>query len=299
MQPALGIDWWRQDGRIAARLRPPSDLPVSVLVRGRPAGEVADLLPRLFSICREAQGLAVRLALGLPAGPGAEAAVQAEVRRDHLLKLCLHWPALLGLPVPGLPRGGPAGDPGPHLLGDRALPEDGAALEAWIGSGEGAAPLFAALYRAFAPGEAVADLPLVSAATALEAEARENSAAARQAGHPFLRAVEAARGRGPLWRAAACLVECVQDVLPAPVVLPDGTAVVPAARGLYAVRALADRGRVSALSRRTPTDHLTAPGGALEQALAALPAGKAALIPLMVDILSPCLPVSIREVQGA
>lgn len=299
MQPALGIDCWRQDGRIAARLHRPADLPVAALVQGRPAAEVADLLPRLFSICREAQGLAVRLALGLPAGPQAGVTVLAEVRRDHLLKLCLHWPALLGLPALGLPPGGLSGDPGPHLLAGTELPCSAADLANWLDEKAGVAPLFAALDRAFAPGESVADLPLVTPATAHSAGAQENSAAARQAGHPFLRAVEARRGRGPSWRAAACLVECVEPALPLPVLLADGTAVVPAARGLYAVRAEVAAGRVTALTRRTPTDHLTAPDGALEQALARLPAGKSALIPLVVDILSPCLPVSIREAADA
>ncbi|MBT25313.1 MAG: hydrogenase expression/formation protein HupK, partial [Rhodobacteraceae bacterium] len=45
--------------------RPAKVLPVAQLVRGKRIEEVADLLPRLFNLCRAAQRAAVRAALGL------------------------------------------------------------------------------------------------------------------------------------------------------------------------------------------------------------------------------------------
>lgn len=299
MQPVLGINWHRQGATIVARLQRPADLPIAALVKGRAPDELADLLPRLFSICREAQGLAVRMALGLPVAARATEAVLHEVRRDHLLKLCLHWPSLLGLAGIGLPPATAFDDPAAHLLAGSSLPDSAETLDRWLQSGTGVTPLFAALDHAFAPGEAATSQPLVTSATALAEGAQDNSAAARQATTSFLQAVESRRGRGPLWYAAGCLAECAGAVLPAPVLLADGTAVVPAARGLYAVRAGVTQGRVVSLTRRTPTDHLTAPGSGLDQALARLPAAKSALLPLVVDILSPCLAVSIREERDA
>ena len=78
-----------------------------------------------------------------------------------------------------------------------------------------------------------------------------------------------------------------------------GTAVVPAARGFYAVRAQAQNGRVTELRRLTPTDHLLAPGGILAQSLATLPPEHRDLADLVVDIIDPCVPVRIKEVANA
>ena len=64
-------------------------LPVEALVLGRPVAEAAELLPRLFNLCRMAQGLAAKLALGLPAteDPGTE------IIRDHVLSADRTQPA--------------------------------------------------------------------------------------------------------------------------------------------------------------------------------------------------------------
>ena len=56
---------------------------------------------------------------------------------------------------------------------------------------------------------------------------------------------------------------------------------------------------VTALSRVTPTDHLLAPGGALALSLARLPAATAGLAAVVVDILDPCVAVSVQELVHA
>lgn len=273
----------------------PAPLPIALMLQGRPVAEALDLLPRIFNLCRAAQAMALRLALGL--GAGDTTALRAEIRREHLAKLWLIWPGLLGLPPQPL-RADAWADVWADVWGG-AVPDD---LAGWLGAGRGAGPLLAAIARAFAPGEACARLPLVTPQSAFSAGPQENSVAARQAAHPLMRQAEHRFGRGPLWQALARVIEAdalAKGDLPAITVLPCGTAIVPAARGAYAIRAEACEGMLTRFERRTPTDHLCAPGGGLEQALTALPLEKHPLAPLVVDILSPCVPVAFREVADA
>jgi hypothetical protein len=79
--------------------------PLAALV-GRAAVEVPVLVGRLFSVCRMAQGVAslraVEGALGWQPDPRRWAAhdtlIAAETLLDHLSRICLDWPMLLGLP---------------------------------------------------------------------------------------------------------------------------------------------------------------------------------------------------------
>lgn len=274
----------------------PAELPLGALVLGRPVAEVAALLPRLFNLCREAQGLAARLSLGLAVG-GETAALADEVLRDHLLRLAVTLPPLMGLPVRGI-----AGDPLVVLFGPgRGLPVDLGGLRSWVAAGAGAATLVDAVARSFASGEAVVDLPLLDADTALSLVAVENSAAGRQAGHPLLRAVAARQGRGPLWRVLGMLADAEAAVagrLPAPVV-SGGVARVAAARGSYALRLCQAGGMVTRIDRVTPTDHLLVPGGALERALAALPVAKRHLAPVVAALHDPCMAVKVEGMRHA
>ncbi|RLL65104.1 hypothetical protein [Paenirhodobacter hankyongi] len=294
MSTALAITLRPAGAALAVQIVPPAPLPVAALMRGRPAEEVAQLLPRLFNLCGAAQGLAARLALGLPADA---ADTRREILRDHLAKLCLSGPRLLGLDPRPLPAGWAEGGAGLSVAlwgGDK--PAD---LAGWLASGRGMAPLLAEIAARFAPGEATADLPPLTEPMALTAQ--ENSPAGRVAEDPLMRAAEAAFGRGPLWRALGRLVDLdAFCAAPRPArVTEDGTALVAAARGTYALRAETEAGRVTALSRVTPTDHLLAPGGALERALATLPAAKAGLAALVVDLLDPCVAVDLQELSDA
>ncbi|EEW24950.1 hypothetical protein [Rhodobacter ferrooxidans] len=291
MQQALGITL-RLGERIEPMLDPGRPLPVAALMLGRAAVEAAEMLPRLFNLCRAAQGMAARLALGLPGGDVQ--ALRAEVTREHLFKLLVVWPGMLGLPARALPTGDGMAE---AVFGPQGLP-DAEGFAGWLAAGAGVAPLMAAVAAAFAPGEAVADLPMLRPEAALSIAAVENSPAGRQAGSDLLAHLAKTHGKGPLWRAMGRLVD-LHDPLPAPLVLADGTALVPAARGTYALRARQTGGIVSAFARVTPTDHMTAAGGALEMSLASLPPQKAHLARLVVDILDPCVPVTISQVQHA
>lgn len=290
MQSALVI---RRDGAGWA-FQPPAALPVAALMLGRPVAEAAALLPRLFNLCAAAQAMALRLALGLPA-PAPEA-LRIETLRDHLLKLCVIWPRLLGLTPLALPRDW--ADPARVnlMVWGRAEPPG---FDDWLASGEGLAPVLTAIAAAFAPGEAVAELPLSRPETALLPVAQENSVAARHAAAPALQGIAARFGRGPFWRAAGVIhdiaaLQTGRDPCHAVQIQAD-LAIVPAARGAYAVQARAASGLVTAFARCTPTDHLCAPGGILTRTLDSLPPQKATLLPLVIDILSPCVEVQLPQ----
>lgn len=281
--------------------RPGQAMPVAAMVLGARVEVAAALLPRVFNLCRQAQAQAVAMALGQPLPPGGD-----EILRDHLLKLFVSWPAHLGQGARPLPAGwatdraavraavfGPAGVP--------ARPDE---MMDFLTSGQGAAPVLWAIDRAFPGREAVTGaLPFANANNLWTGAPIENSPAARQAHRPALRALEATRGRGPLWRATARLFDIaalLNGALPPPESPAPGEALVPATRGLYGLRLRAPDGIVTAFARVTPTDSLLAPGGVLAQSLATLDATRAGQAALLLDILDPCSPVTLtREVEHA
>lgn len=271
-------------------LRQGKPLPLEALVLGRTPIAAAELLPRLFNLCPVAQGMAARLALGLTDGPPTRDDLRDEVIRDHLHKLCLILPRAFGLPLVALPTG-PA-----SLLRPQGLPRDGDPAR-WTSP---LAPLARHVAASFAPGEAItATLPPPPPGPV--AGAFENSAAGRQADHPTLRAAEASHGRGPLWRFWGLLADLEAASLghlPAPQVT-ENTACLPAARGSYTLRLTQGAGLVTGITRITPTDHQLAPGGALMQALASLPATRRALASQVIALHDPCIPVTVTEAQDA
>lgn len=274
-----------------ARVVAGAALPLAALLTGRPAAEAAAMLPRLFNLCRMAQGAAARAALGLTPTV-TDADLRAEVLREHLVALCVTLPPLLGQAPGRLPAGDVAG-----ALFGAGLPRDLAGLVDWLAAGQGCAPLVAAVLAAVQPGEGVI-APLPPPPSPLDPGAFENSAPGRRAGHPLLRAVEARDGRGPLWRLLGRLADAeavLAGDLP-PVHLQDGVAIAPAARGQYALRIDTAGGLVTGLQRCTPTDHMLAPGGALERALAA---SRPALAPLIIALHDPCVPVRVKEAAHA
>jgi hypothetical protein len=265
------------------------DLPLEALLLGRPVAEAADLLPRLFNLCRMAQGTAARMALGLSSVDDPA----AEVLRDHAAKLFVTLRQAFGLSPLGVPRldraalFGPAGTL-PHSLAD---------LDLWTSTDLPSAELARQIARRFVPGQAVTRA-LPPPPSPLGDGPFENSAAGRQAHHPLLRAVEAQSGRGPIWRYLGLLADAeaaFAGALPPPRMEGD-IAVVQAARGAYAVRISQSGGRVTGLDRRTPTDHLLATGGALEQALNGC---DPTLAPLVIALHDPCVPVTVGEAEHA
>jgi hypothetical protein len=272
-----------------ARITRQADLPLGALLLGRPVADAATLLPRLFNICRMAQGAAACLAMGLPVTTDPA----AEVLRDHAVKLFITLRVSFDLPPLPLPRLTAAALFGPG----ETLPQSLMDYQTWQTADLPAAALARDIARRFAPQTATcAALP--TPPDPLAEGAFENSPAGRQSGHPLLRAIEAHTGRGPLWRYLGLLADAeaaLKGQLPAPA-LQGQTAVVQAARGAYALRITHSSGLVTSLSRRTPTDHLLAPAGALEQALSG---AQPSLAPLIIALHDPCVPVTIREAQRA
>lgn len=79
-------------------------VPTERLFVGRPPEEVARLLPSLFAVCGEAQGVACQLAVEAALGVAVDDDVRAERRlrvvgeglREHLLRIAVDWAAALG-----------------------------------------------------------------------------------------------------------------------------------------------------------------------------------------------------------
>lgn len=96
----LGVRW--RDGRVDA-LRVDNSRPLAAhLLVGREVDEAVGLSSAVFSLCGRAQGLAARCAvdaaLGRPVGADRTPflAVAAETAQEHLWRLLLDWPPLLG-----------------------------------------------------------------------------------------------------------------------------------------------------------------------------------------------------------
>ena len=280
----------RRDGR--------GGLAVDALMTGRPVAEARRLLPAIFGLCRPVQDWALALALDLPERPEI-ATLRRDMLRDHLAKLCLHLPRRLGLAPLPLPANWAIGGAKLReaLFGAETLPS-ATAFPGWTRSEGGLAPLARAVAQSFAPGEARVGLPPLDIGDPLADGPVENSLSLRHAGHPLLARVQADWGPGPLASLVARLIDLdalSRGEMPAPRRLADGTALVPCSRGLCALRMRQAGGMVTAFTRRTPTDHLLAPGGALEVALRHLPPEKSRLAPLVVELLDPCLPLRLTE----
>ena len=275
----------------------PAPVPIERLVLVRDVDEVIATLPRIFNLCRAAQETALRLAFDRPASMDG---IAEEILREGMMRLCVMWPQMLGLtparPDMQAPRRALFGDVG-------AFPGTVAAFQAFLASDQGVAPVLRAINNRFAPGvAAVSGLSDVTDATVMDAGAVENSPALRHADHPVLTHIAQTHGRAPLWRAVARVLDVQSALLgtvPAMRMGADGVAIVPAARGVYAVRARTDGGRVTAFSRITPTDHMLATGGAIDQTLDSLSNGQRGLAPLALALMDPCVPLTIKGLEDA
>lgn len=283
-----------------------ASLPVAELIVGKSVDEAAALLPRLFNLCRSAQDAAARLAFGLPLDTDQVEQVRLEILREHLIVVCIKLPAHFDRGSVPLPEGWKVGTGAARraVFGPSGeLPANMAGFVEFMDSKQGIAEIFGGIRDGFAPGEACSErLPSVCVANALSAVALENSVAGRQASHPVMRAIEHTFGRGPFWRAVARVYDaqdCMNGHLPDLLSPQPGVAIVPAARGTYAVSAQVEDGIVKAFRRITPTDHLLAGGGVLDQTLARLPSKKFGMSALLLDILDPCTPVHLEGADHA
>lgn len=316
----LTIRFVRRDGRVEAGLLPPEQPPMGELLAGKSAEEAARLVPLIFSICAAAQAAAARSALGLPAAEGEEMRVGAETLREHVLKLCVVWPTVLGQAASRdaaaqvgraleRPEAASALASAIFAPGDGA-PADWPALERWMDAGETApARAFAAVARGWDPACGRADVALfdpsapVDWAGATQAGLPvENSPAARVADRPLMTDIAGRLGHGMLWRMAARLIEVAALLGGERMAAVAAPGIANAARGAMLVEAETRAGHVTAFRRLSPTDFALAKGGVLEtvlETLAEVPDGALRPIAQMViETVDPCVETEI-EVRDA
>lgn len=255
----------RSDQGCGLQVVHPPELPVARLVIGKSVDHAVEVLPLIFNLCKTAQSLAIRMACGRSVTDADVTELHEDIKREHRLKLQVLWPARLDV----------AGGDLSSITGQMTL-DQACALS----------PLLDGLRSMFSSGQAVVQPCL------------ENSVAERQADAPLMREIEASLGRGPLWRAVARFLELSHPNIAAPK-MDQGWAVVPAARGIYRVRAGVLNGQITGFERVTPTDDMLRPGGAIDQSLATLPRNMAHLAPLVLDILDPCVPLELKETTHA
>ncbi len=101
----LTIDLYREKGAvIKVDIQSSRPLKVVSVLEGKRVGEVLELLPRLFNVCATAQGVAATRACQRAMGRKPVVAVEAaremllliEAAREHLWRIALNWPMLLG-----------------------------------------------------------------------------------------------------------------------------------------------------------------------------------------------------------
>jgi hypothetical protein len=90
-----------QHGRVVAATIQAERPDVARVLCGKPADAAVALVPLIFALCGRAQGRAAALALaaarGIETAPHLDAAVECEVLREHLWRLLLDLPPMLGL----------------------------------------------------------------------------------------------------------------------------------------------------------------------------------------------------------
>lgn len=250
---SLRLVW---DGRTVTAVDVTSTRPrAAQLLVGKPVAMALALLPLLYSVCGRAQSLAGHAAVAAAQGRGSATwrdennAVAIEAAREHLWRLLLDWPRLLGVTLLETEfatwyKRVPGAYTAPELAGDFAGFVEGELLgmplAAWfeldepeaLSRNEALSGLAGRLWRAL-PEEAVAEtdavgwLPICSAADHAQAvgvrwdedfercpewqgQAAETGALARWKDHPLVAATLACHGRGVRARLLARLMDLAQ-----------------------------------------------------------------------------------------
>lgn len=292
------------------------------IFEGRPVDEMLGQIGRIFSLCGKAQSIAAlraaETALGLSPAPGVEAAREllrrAEMFTQIAMRLALHWPQTLGLPLqPEVVRAGLAAE---AAFEATVAGPDWRRLGAGIGRppAEAGAPLMV-LEQALAASSFVEDLTRALKERGLEAygalpegAAPEAGALARHWDAPAVAGVRAAHGAGLAARLAASAEDlrilpgemraALAAVTPAEPRAPArrsgaGEAIVETARGPLFHRLELRDGRVHRCRTFAPTEANFAPDGPLALGLtgAALDPLAAGLALLAID---PCVAADLE-----
>ncbi len=312
----------RRGDRLSVRAAQDAGPAPERLFIGKPPEEAARLAGLVFNLCGAAQEGAARAAFGLPQRRDIGRRIALESLRHHALKLCVDWPEAVGLAPDraALAHLGAAPDLGGlarALFGAKGAPHDLAAFAAWRARAESAPARALALLwaewrdapasgpRLWSPEHAVIAVDFARAE--IDGAPVETGLAARMAGHALMRALEAERGRGLLWRLTARLLDAARliDRLAAgggedaPRALGHGPGLgfAQAARGLLLARGAVAEGRVRAFHTLTPTDCALHPEGALAAAFDAARTGgaldDAQITAMLLESVDPCMQARI------
>jgi hypothetical protein len=302
----VGLRW--QNGRaydITVRVERPT---AAALLRGRRADEAVRMLPLLYAICGVAQGAAAGLALAAARGESQEAApdpgVLAEARREHLWRLLLDWPEMLGFERQETL----------FVAGRKKLPEAG--FEHW--AAEALTAHCVRITQALSAGTAAAEigpmLPPLTAAQTISLWPRLDAAFAAAPEHKGVPATTGALARHPelaqIGGLAARVMARAAD-LTAPAGLGRtsaaqvsagvGRAAVETARGLLLHEITLDGDVVADYTIVAPTEWNFHPSGALKFVLEGTAAPDAAAIDAFVRravlAFDPCVRAHI-DVRG-
>ena len=288
---------------------------------GRPAEDVARLMPRVFNLCGATHARASRQALGLPPDAAGSAGLARQERlRDHALALFADLPSLLGrAPDRAALRGlAGAGDEAAPMLRHHVLGRDidlanatPGELARWLAAAPSpVAALLAHIRTSVDPAWGRAELPLpvpADIAAALEAGApaapRETTVADAWRAAPLLNELHASEGASLFLRTLVRLLDLIgclaAEACDLPETLPaagEGIGLARAARGLLAHRARVVAGIVTDYRVLSPSAWNLAPGGLLASMLAALPMNHRTpmLARLVISCVNPCVKVTLR-----
>lgn len=98
MNSGAVITLWRREGRVAARLIPPSRLRIGALLAGKTPQEAVETLGLVYNMCPEAHRAAARAALGLAQPQDVAERLALERLRETAQPLLRDWAELLGDP---------------------------------------------------------------------------------------------------------------------------------------------------------------------------------------------------------
>lgn len=279
---------------------------------GLPADRLPALLGNVFSLCGHAHRLCAGMAVAAARGevPSLDAAALArETLREHLRRIWLDWPRLLGgaeADLAELARCPAEGDPRPWLAAAvfGMAPADW--LRAWCDAPAEALARWSAAFdtlpaRLLRGCRAVASFPIEAAAPLRVADAAGD--APRETGTwTRLRGTDATPATAWL-RLGSRLADVARLALREPVLDAGATSTAPGeaiawvemARGLLVHELRLDGdGRVASCRVRAPTDRNFDAHGPVARALETLAAADAAQIGALVAAYDPCVPYRIE-----